>query len=128
MAWFDFLGSLRAIASQKPNFGSEDLARQSGLSEKDASAWISKFVRWGYAKRIGLEENPGRKPRGVYSLTDYGLSVEPKKMNRLSRLVDAVESYEKARGSAKEAVAFTQLIKTCRDVKNTSKKKPKSVD
>lgn len=105
-------------------FGTDELAAATDLVPKDASAWISKFVRWGYARRVGSIEQPGLKPKGVYALTEYGRSVEPKKVNRLKRLMGAVGTFLEADEDTQPA-ALRKLIETYNDLGKANKKESK---
>lgn len=71
--WWDVLRAARLIDG--PNgFTSVDLVAAGNLDDgrassagDQASAWLCKFVKWGYAKRKGKD---GR--RVLYALTKYG--------------------------------------------------------
>ena len=47
------------------------LAKETKMPPNVASAWLAKFVRWGYARRSGSAKGPARWER-VYVLTKYG--------------------------------------------------------
>lgn len=134
--WFELLQSAREIGVKaevrvtengetkiviERHFGAEDFASVTSLSPKDASAWISKFVRWGYAKRVGSTENPGLKPRAVYALTDFGLNVTPKNPNRLKRLLTAIQELRDAVGEKAQSDALKELFKVYDKVKETKR-------
>ncbi len=50
-----------------------------------ASAWLSKFARWGYVVRVE-GDRPGRtKKFNLYELTAYGLERRPPKASSTSK-------------------------------------------
>lgn len=93
MNWFQVLRSARLAASKERLINSRALAKAIELPEKDASAWLGKFVRWGYAIRVDREANGRGRPRTIYRLTKYGLerkapkktvAYEPQKMKAVA--------------------------------------------
>jgi hypothetical protein len=97
MNWFGVLEAARKVGSRAEKdsvkvlpFTSFELAKEAGFkatsksSPRDiASAWLGKFVRWGYALRINPVEESYQISRGrptrIYMLTNWGIKVEPKK-------------------------------------------------
>lgn len=76
MRWWSILEAMRSVAARKGEFSSRDLAPAAELSIGVASGWLSKFVRWGYARRVGSEAGNGRWLR-LYSITRYGATRKP---------------------------------------------------
>lgn len=72
MTWYEVLLAARKSASKDGLLTSESLALGTGLPVKTASAWLSKFVRWGYCLREGSETGKARWVR-TFKLTKYGL-------------------------------------------------------
>jgi hypothetical protein len=78
--WYDILlGARRASHKGTRHITARDLASEVRIPasersgpEKLASAWLGKFVRWGYAVRSGHIQGEKRWSR-TYSLTKYGL-------------------------------------------------------
>lgn len=144
--WLEFLEKARTIGIKtkivitdsdgrkkeiiERHFGTVDLAGATGLSAKDASAWISKFIKWGYAKRVGSKENIikqdgetiNAKPLAVYALTDYGRTVEPNVPNRLQRLIKAVKDFQGAPEGKAQVNAMVEMFRVCGEVENTKDK------
>lgn len=112
MDWFSLLERIRKIGGP---FESSSIV-DAELNPSDASAWISKFVKWGYVKRIGSAPNKGRKPKGVYELTDYGRKVSPKHVNRLALMLEASKAALAARGTKGEALAMNRLLKLTHEI------------
>lgn len=80
-----------------------------------ASAWMSKFVKWGYATRVGGIEGAGVRMANTYAVTDKGHAAEPRegRAAQIERLVAAVRAYQAARGTRGEAGSFKNLVDTC---------------
>jgi hypothetical protein len=112
MDWFSLLERIRKLDGP---FRTSTVAG-AGLSPKDASAWISKFVKWGYAKRTGSSPNGSHKPTGIYELTDYGMKVSPKHVNRLALMLEASKALEEVRGTKSEAAAMGRLFKLAHEI------------
>lgn len=129
--WFKILEAARELAPEAGNpFTAAELSRQGNLSSAEqadaaqiAAAWIGKFVKWGYARKIGETKNPGKKPQSIYTLTDYGLTVVPKASHkdRLERLLEAVDTFQKLRGKRSEGQAWEDLLKTSREIAKSLK-------
>ena len=49
--WFDVLLAARRIAHRKETLTSGELALEASIETRIASAWLSKFARWGYVKK-----------------------------------------------------------------------------
>jgi hypothetical protein len=82
MDWYSVLKIVRRIASRKEVFNSTDLAQEAGIKDTEkseahqiASAWLGKFVRWGYVVRAGQE--PGERSWRGYRLTSWGARFRP---------------------------------------------------
>lgn len=120
MDWYNVLEGVRKIAPKEDSqFTSISLANAirlkpiAGKSIQQTSAhWISKFVKWGYARSVGTEPNPGHKPLSVYVLTKFGRDVE-RQIPKLDQLRDLIRQFEAARGTAKEATTWKTLIALC---------------
>src|SRR4029077_3667968 len=119
MDWFGILEAARNSFPDKfTTFKFQELLKFSHI--KIASAWICKFVKWGYVERVGSEDNPGHKPIAVYAFTQVGRDAqntsalakskeeEKKKqeeekaqkeeeLSDLDKLRDAVRAFEGAR-------------------------------
>jgi hypothetical protein len=79
--WYSVLVAARRVASRKPVFNSTDLALEAKIEATErseahqiASAWLGKFVRWGYAVRAG--HDPGERSWRGYSLTNWGATIK----------------------------------------------------
>jgi hypothetical protein len=83
-----------------------------------ASAWLGKFVRWGYVLRAGQVSVGRGRAATKYALTDKGRSCEQidGKLTKLANLVKAVRAFEKARGTQVEIGAYVVLLETCNRV------------
>jgi hypothetical protein len=125
MSWFEVLERAREICPDgERRFTAAELADHAALAaggaakpEQIASAWLAKFVKWGYATRTGKRPGPFR-PLTLYVLTRLGLTCvrgEPLH-ERFVRLVAAVRGFQKARGTRGEAAASADLIQTCDEV------------
>ena len=98
MGWFDVLKAARRVGSRSEKkvikpvpFTAAQLAHEAGFAHTArsratdiAAGWISKLVRWGYAKRSGRLKSDstasGGRPVAVYELTKWGLmKAAPKK-------------------------------------------------
>jgi hypothetical protein len=85
MEWLDILKATRKHAVNG-DITSAVLKKKTGLDIRVASAWLSKFVRWGYLIRAGVsidlidgQRRPGR-PGVIYQLTSWGLRFRSKKV------------------------------------------------
>ena len=82
--WFDVLTFSRELA-EVGVFTSTQLADAADVSVKEASAWLSKFYRWGYALKAGRTPTNGRWSF-QWKLTKWGLEVEPKRSIRARKV------------------------------------------
>lgn len=112
-SWFEVLESARVLSSsEKSNFTAADLMRAAHLSElKLASAWLSKFAKWGYVIKAGVEPGAGKKPFTVYKLSNYGKTVEPKSSHRqrLEQLLAGVDRLTRSLGKPEASQAIEEL-------------------
>lgn len=125
-AWFNILQVARTLCPDgKTPFGSGDLSRKARIAEgassrpeQIASAWLGKFVRWGYAKRVGTSESAERRWRRAYVLTDFGLTVQPAagRFEKCETLTKALRDYQKAKGTRLEEKSWKTLLKACERV------------
>ena len=90
--WYKVLLAARRLCTEKEPkkptnalFTASDLSSaakikpgEKATSEKIASGWLGKFVRWGYALRVGSEPSKGR-PFTVYRLTKWAFKVRKPK-------------------------------------------------
>lgn len=121
LSWFEVLESARKLSpDDSRKFTAPELAVVAGIdgtklstASQIATAWLSKFVKWKYA--VVVAKIPGEAGRVVsaYALTDAGRDCEIKAgcETHLHRLLDAVRTFQRARGQRTEGAAFTQLIK-----------------
>jgi len=77
LTWYDVLQAARKAATDRL-LTSVDLGPKVGLEPKVASAWLSKFVHWGYCTLEGSRAGNSRWLR-VYRITDWGMSYRPGK-------------------------------------------------
>lgn len=70
--WYRILEASRKVSGE---LNSHSLGQKADLELADASAWLCKFVKWGYARRTG-QSNLGGK-RIAYVLTEYGKGAKP---------------------------------------------------
>lgn len=83
-AWWEILIAARELAGDPvalTGAGSDtvlasDLAEAAGIPTKLASGWLGKFVRWGYAARVGVQRGAPGRPRTLYVITRWGMSRE----------------------------------------------------
>lgn len=83
MDWFSILEAARQLSED--GFTAEELAQEAEIEgteiskpAKIASAWLSKFHRWGYVLQAGTASS-GRRWVRVWKLTDWGFEYEPGK-------------------------------------------------
>lgn len=106
MEWFGILGAVRDLCPKIGSaFTAKDLNKlvkfpdtEKCTGDQIASAWICKFVKWGYAEKAGTLQNPGHKPLTTYTLTKVGREAELE-LSDLDQLRDAVRAYEVARNA-----------------------------
>jgi len=119
-SWFGILESARVLSNTRPGFTALDLKEAARIPElKEASAWLSKFAKWGYVIKVGTQPGSGKKPFIVYNLSDYGKTVAPKSSHRerLEQLILAIDDYSQARGKPAEAKAWKGLTELARELK-----------
>lgn len=86
MDWFDILKAARKVGSEGRTVTAEALAKHLTIDPAVASAWLGKFVRWGYALRAGRDTSRRGRPQTVYTLTRWGLEFRAKaKVTRMPR-------------------------------------------
>lgn len=84
--WFQVLEAVRRLAGPKgvKLFTSDGVAQEAGIRDGKkrearhiASAWLGKFLRWGYIAHSGRAvAGPSRR---AYRITDWGLRYEPQR-------------------------------------------------
>lgn len=87
--WYQILEAARRLARKPPNqFTSAHLAREAGIRSTElsnavhiASAWCSKFKRWGYLIGVDAVPTMGRA-WNVWTVTDAGMVRPPPKTRR----------------------------------------------
>lgn len=80
MHWWDVLQAVRRVSlAGERLFTAVDVAREAGIEGTErsapgdiASAWLGKFVRWGYVIQKGTAKGEKRWIR-TYEVTKYGL-------------------------------------------------------
>jgi predicted ArsR family transcriptional regulator len=74
--WYINLMAARRVADSNDGIvTSSALALAAKISVRFASAWLSKFERWGYVKRVEGRGTPKRgRPSVLWELTTYGSS------------------------------------------------------
>lgn len=117
LSWYEILVTARKLIQDGHPLTSENLRKAAGIPEgpfpspdKNASAWLSKFKKWGYVKKWETLHNKGFKPKIMWKLTKYGKTIKPDGVNRLSQLVDAVHAFAQARGTRKEEAVWRQVL------------------
>jgi len=84
LAWYDVLQAARKVASDGI-LTSVDLASKTGMGTTLSSAWLSKFVRWGYCTLEGSKAGNKRWLR-IFRITKWGMDYKPgKKFGRIKR-------------------------------------------
>lgn len=77
MDWYGILRAARRVAVDG-QITSDVLAEATKTETRVASAWLGKFVRWGYVLRVGRKNGTGRgRPTTIYQLTGWGLRFRP---------------------------------------------------
>lgn len=124
--WFKALEAARKL-SPRPDrhFTAAQLADEAQIADTEksrgsqiASAWLSKFVRWGYVNFVEKVDAGGIRPTNSYVVTKTGHTCEVTEgcPSKLSGLVGAVRAFEKARRTPKEEAAFAALIRQTDEV------------
>lgn len=124
--WFRVLEAARALSPDDAHrFTAPQLALQAGLRDtadsqasQIASAWITKFIQWGYAVRCGKTQGEGLRPLNLYSLTEKGRTCVPRegRASKILRLLTAIRAFQKARGTSAEPAAVAALFRTADEV------------
>jgi hypothetical protein len=124
--WFEVLKAARHLADHgTSSFTAHALGEAAGFErtadstvDKIAYGWLSKFLRWGYVRRVASEKGVSGRRVQTYTVTTDGDTCVPKEGNRgkLERLTEAVRGLERYRGTKHEAAAFASLIKICEEV------------
>lgn len=85
--WYGVLKAIRDVVSAKGGdpleaaFTAEELAEEAGMAQSKsgaspswiASAWLGKFVRWGYVVRGGKAPNVAGRAVQTYRITAWGM-------------------------------------------------------
>jgi hypothetical protein len=105
--WYDVLEAARGLhGNPKGPFTKDDLAQAAGIQDgpkslagRIASAWLTKFVKWGYVERVGEIPGAGIRPTYQYAVTEKGLTAKYREGTdaQLSRLMDAVRMFAPGR-------------------------------
>jgi len=78
--WYDVLRHARRFADgggpESATVTAPDLAREAKMPLREASAWLAKFVKWGYAERVGSAPYGKRWVR-LFLLTKSGMTRKP---------------------------------------------------
>lgn len=100
MDWYDVFKAARKIGSKEEKrdgkrflvaapFTAAQLAIAAKLKgtskstpQRIASAWIGKFVRWGYAATYETAKSTGGRPPVIYVLTKWGLKFRRRAQKR----------------------------------------------
>lgn len=77
MNWYDILKAARRVA-RKGELTSQTLGLVTGLEVRAASAWLSKFQRWGYVLPNGTTSLNGGRWMRTYLVTRWGQRFRPK--------------------------------------------------
>jgi len=117
--WFSVLEAVRELSKQADDgrFTAPDLAGAFRGTEKSsaaqiASAWLSKFTRWGYVAVVDRAQLGGIRPTNTYALTEEGfnLKLQPGPRQKAADLLGAVLDFRSARGTKKEAAALKRMF------------------
>lgn len=135
--WFQILEIARGLCSDRKTFTAADLAEKAGFQntvnpktdrtistkEKIAYGWISKFLRWGYVRRVASSDGTSGRRVTTYAMTTSGESCKPIEgwRTKLSRLVMAVRAYQQVRGGKQDARIFAELIRICDEIERSRK-------
>lgn len=134
-SWFRILrAACQLCGDGHTPFTAEMLAEKAGIQgskdtkpSQSASAWLSKFLRWGYVsrERKAIRNPRGGRPKNSYLVTPKGLACRPteSRMSRLGRLIAAVRAYQKVRGTRSEAATLSALVRVCDEVDVVSEDK-----
>lgn len=117
--WFQALAVARQLSKGGKGFTAHDLTKAAGLDDVTvASAWLYKFKLWGYVDVIGSAPSSGIRPLNVYAVTQKGHACKERdgRELQLRRVLEAVRTFQKARGTPSEARVYANLIKVCDEV------------
>lgn len=124
--WFRALEAARELSPKDTHhFTAVQLAAQAGIGDTEksrgsqiASAWLSKFVRWGYVNFVEKIDAGGVRPTNSYVVTKLGRECEVTEgcPSKLAGLISAVRAFEKARRTQKEEAAFAAMIRRADEV------------
>lgn len=129
-SWYSILDSARKFSpDERKPFTAPDLARVAGLQDTESStasqiatAWLSKFVKWGYVRIIGKVTGESGRQTNAYVISENGRACEQKegRGSQVARLLAAVRAYQKVRGQGgkPEATAFAQMVKVADEVED----------
>jgi hypothetical protein len=83
-----------------------------------ASAWLSKFVRWGYVNFVEKIDAGGIRPTNTYVVTEVGHECEVTEgcPSKLASLIGAVRAFEKARKTPREEAAYKALLQVTGEI------------
>lgn len=125
--WFKALEAARELSPRDTNhFTAVQLAAQAGIEDtvdregkvisrgsQIASAWLSKFVRWGYVDFVEKIDAGGIRPTNSYVVTKLGRECEVTEgcPAKLIRLIAAVRAVQKVYRTPKGEAAFGALVK-----------------
>lgn len=119
VTWFEVLMAAREF---KDPFTKDDLADAAGISAgpksspgRIASAWLTKFARWGYVRRVGEIKGAGIRPTYQYKVTEKGAAVKLREGvdTQIKRLIETIAAFKEARGTRDEARAYKDLVDLC---------------
>ena len=102
--WYQILLAARRLASRPPNqFTSAELAEEARIpatgassAMRIASAWCSKFSKWGYLVQVDAVSTQGT-PWKVWTVTDSGMTHPPPKNARHKPYSDPEDHMPQAR-------------------------------
>lgn len=144
MDWFEILKAARGIPPNKDSeliFTVKDLSAAVGFSktksgcspDQVASAWICKFVKWGYAEKVGTIPNPGHKPITTYTLTKEGREVKQRLSEVGQQLADVQKELSETDkqisdfDDLREAVRVFEAARITRRTSMGKKGEPKAI-
>lgn len=86
MNWFEVLKAARRLSKRGKEITAAALAEEAGIQRGEkstetqiASAWLGKFAKWGYVKRVETPQDKlGGRPVTFYEMTANGLDKKPK--------------------------------------------------
>lgn len=118
--WFQALEAARKLSPRDTHhFTAAQLAAEAGIEDTEksrgsqiASAWLSKFMKWGYVNFVGKVDAGGIRQTNSYVVTKLGRECEVTEgcPGKLVRLITAVRVYEKSRKTSREEAAYRALL------------------